>query len=252
MIVIKNIYRYPIKGLSAEALSEANLQAGKSLEDDRRFAIALGSTNLDLTEGGWMAKKYFLMQARNPKLTQLKTKYDLGTQTLTIFKNGKKVSHGQLTSLTGRMMIEDFLTAYMGDEAHGRVKIYETQTGKMLSDQSAPFVSLINLASVRDISRITGMEINPIRFRGNINLECGYPWLENHWVGKTLRLGAASLKVIAPIGRCVATHINPKTSKHDVNILRALQQNFAHTNCGVFAEITQTGPIQVNKEVSVV
>ena len=189
MIIIKNIYRYPIKGLSAEDLSEVNLQAGNGLTNDRRFAIALGSTDLDLGGGGWMAKNYFLMQAKNPKLTQLETKYDPSTQTLTILKSGKKVSSGQLTTLIGRTMIEDFLTAYMGNEARGSVKVFETQTGQMLSDQPSPFVSLINLASVRDISRITGMEINPIRFRGNINFECSDAWLENDWVGRTLRLG---------------------------------------------------------------
>ncbi len=251
MIIIKNIYRYPIKGLSAEALSEADLNANCSIKDDRRFAIALGSTNLSLGGGGWMAKNYFLMQAKNPKLTQLDTKYDLITQILTIFKGGEQVSQGKLTTLTGRMVIENFLTAYMGDDARGRVKIFETQSGQMLSDQSSPLVSLINLASVRDLSRITGIEINPIRFRGNINFECSNPWLENYWIGKTLRVGAATLKVIAPVGRCVATHINPITSKYDVNILKALQCHFGDTNCGVFAEVVQAGTIQTNDEISV-
>ena len=58
MTIIESIYRYPVKGLSAEAVSEANLQAGCSLRDDRRFAIALGSINLDLNERGWMAKNH--------------------------------------------------------------------------------------------------------------------------------------------------------------------------------------------------
>ena len=54
MIIITNIQRYPVKGLSPEALSETNLHSGRSLKDDRRFAIALGSTNLALGGGGWM------------------------------------------------------------------------------------------------------------------------------------------------------------------------------------------------------
>jgi uncharacterized protein YcbX len=114
-------------------------------------------------------------------------------------------------------MVEYFLTAYMGDDAQGRLKVFETQKKKMLSDQLRPLISLINLASVRDINRIMGVKTHSIRFRGNINFECSYPWLESGWVGRTLRLGAASLKVVAPVGRCVATHINPKTSKHGVN-----------------------------------
>ena len=148
-------------------------------------------------------------------------------------------------------MVEYFLTTYMGDDAQGRLKVFEIQKEKMLSDQLGPLISLINLASVRYISRIMGVKIHSIRFRGNINFECGDPWIENDWVGRTLRLGAAKLKVVAPVGRCVATHINPKTSKHDVNILKALQCNFGHTNCGVFAEVTQTGIIQVNNAISI-
>ena len=61
MTIIKNIYRYPVKGLSAEALSETHLQACSSLQDDRRFGIALGSTNINLNNRGWMPKKHFLM-----------------------------------------------------------------------------------------------------------------------------------------------------------------------------------------------
>ena len=71
MISVTNIYRYLIKSLSAEASSESYLRAGNSLDDGRRSAIASGSTNLDLGGGGWMAENYLLMQAKNPKLTQL-------------------------------------------------------------------------------------------------------------------------------------------------------------------------------------
>ena len=252
MMIIKNIYSYPVKGLSAEALSEIKLHAGNSLKDDRRFAIALGSTNLALGGSGWMAKNHFLTQAKNPKLAQLKTKYDPNTQMLTILRSGKKVSQGQLTSLIGREMIEKFFTAFMGDEAHGSVKVFETKTGEMLSDQSRAFISLINLDSLRDIDRITRMKVNPIRFRGNINFECGAPWLENNWVGRSIRMGGATLKVVAPVGRCIATHINPKTSKRDINILKVLKRNFGHTNCGVFAEVTQTGIIHINNKITMI
>ena len=65
-------------------------------------------------------------------------------------------------------------------------------------------------------------------------------------------LGAASLNVAAPVGRCVATHINPKTLKHNVNILKALQCNVGHTNCRIFAEVTQTGAIQINGKINII
>ena len=39
---IDAIYRYPVKGLSAEELDRAPLTPGECLPRDRRFAIALG------------------------------------------------------------------------------------------------------------------------------------------------------------------------------------------------------------------
>jgi uncharacterized protein YcbX len=74
----------------------------------------------------------------------------------------------------------------VGDKARGNVKVFETQTGQLLSGQSTPFISLIKLESLRDMSRITGLKINPIRFRGNISFECSKPWSENDRVGRTL------------------------------------------------------------------
>jgi len=38
------IYRYPVKGLSAEKMDRVVLTPGECLPHDRRFAIALGST----------------------------------------------------------------------------------------------------------------------------------------------------------------------------------------------------------------
>ena len=39
---IKHIYRYPVKGLSPQAMDAVDLAAGDYLPGDRRFAVALG------------------------------------------------------------------------------------------------------------------------------------------------------------------------------------------------------------------
>ena len=44
---IGSIYRYPVKGLSAERLDRVALTVGECLPHDRRFAIALPSTSFD-------------------------------------------------------------------------------------------------------------------------------------------------------------------------------------------------------------
>jgi uncharacterized protein YcbX len=46
VITVTAIYRYPVKGLSAEKMNRVALMPGECLPHDRRFAIALGSTRL--------------------------------------------------------------------------------------------------------------------------------------------------------------------------------------------------------------
>ena len=48
------IYRYPVKGLSAEKMNRVVLTPGECLPHDRRFAIALGSTRFDPEHPEWL------------------------------------------------------------------------------------------------------------------------------------------------------------------------------------------------------
>ena len=59
------IYRYPVKGLSAERLDRVALTPGECLPHDRRFAIALGSTLFDPQRPEWLSKIHFIMLMRD-------------------------------------------------------------------------------------------------------------------------------------------------------------------------------------------
>ena len=50
------IYRYPVKGLSAERMDRVSLMPGECLPHDRRFAVALGSTRFDPQHPEWLPK----------------------------------------------------------------------------------------------------------------------------------------------------------------------------------------------------
>lgn len=247
---LKHIYRYPVKGLGPESLAETDVAVGGAIAKDRQYAVAPGSTPANQNTGEWLAKNFFLTLARNPKLAQLETTFDGDTDTLTIFRGGKQVTKGRLSDPIGRTMLEDFFAAFMGDEARGRPKIFKANQDNAHSDQSKPVISLINLKSIRDIERITSCELDPLRFRGNLYFESSDPWLESTWIGKTVTVGDVRLNVTEPIGRCVATHVNPASAERDVNVLKALQSGFRHTNCGVFAEVVQAGTIHVGDAIT--
>ena len=46
---VAKLYRYPVKGLSAETLTAADLRPGRGIRFDRAFGLALSTTQYDPT-----------------------------------------------------------------------------------------------------------------------------------------------------------------------------------------------------------
>ena len=46
-MILKNIIRYPIKGLSGEVLKETRVNSGGTISCDRKYALARFDTNIN-------------------------------------------------------------------------------------------------------------------------------------------------------------------------------------------------------------
>jgi uncharacterized protein YcbX len=250
-ISIASIYRHPVKSLTAERLEQVTLAPGQAVPNDRRFALSLGSTPIEGASTEWMPKSKFVALVRTEKLAALETQFDDTTETLTILRDGKQVSRGKLTDAIGRISIEEFFGAYLGDEAKGRPKVVEAEQGHVLSDVPDPVLSILNLASVKDLERVTKKPVDPLRFRANLWLEGLEPWEEFTWVGREITVGGAKLAVTERIGRCPATNVNPTTSERDLNIPKALMMGFRHQDMGVYAQVQEGGEIKTGYAVEV-
>ncbi len=250
-VTVAKICRYPVKGLSPETLDAVELTEGQGLPDDRRFALTLGTTPVDGNKTPWMPKTNFLSLLRHEKLARLKTAFDSENNVLVIERGGKQVAKGDLATTVGRAMIEEFFAAYMGDAARGRPKLVEAETGEVLSDQPTGMVSIINLASVKDLERVTGKSIDPLRFRANIYLDGLDPWAEFDWVGKDISLGGASLSVTQRNQRCAATNVDPDTGERDLNLPKDLQRGFSHADMGVYATVTAPGRVALGDSIDI-
>ncbi|MSO91771.1 MAG: MOSC domain-containing protein [Rhodospirillales bacterium] len=246
------IYRYPVKGLSAESLQSVDLAPGGRIANDRRFGLALGSTPVAGARAAWMPKTSFLMLVRNERLAALGTAFDDRTECLTIRRNGKPVATGQLTSSVGRAVIEDFFAAFLGDETRGRPRVVEVEPGQAFTDSPDAFLSLINLASVRDLGRVTGCDVDRLRFRANIYVHGLAPWVEFDWIGRDIAVGGVRMRVEERIGRCAATTVNPATAERDLNVPQALQRGFGHTDLGVFAAVWSGGTLALGDAVATI
>lgn len=255
-MTILSIYRYPVKGLSAERLARVALAPGECLPQDRRFAIALPSTRFDPEHPEWLAKTRFVMLMREEKLARLRTRFDAATGQLTIQHAGG-ILRASLADPEGCRLISEFLADFLGPAAEHPLRIVEAPGHAFADARKKPnattdkYVSLINLASIAALEERISAPVDPMRFRANVYFDGAPAWSELGWVGGELVLGGTRLRVISAIVRCAATQVNPATALRDLDIPAALQRGFGHNLMGVYAEVAAGGDIAIGDRLTV-
>lgn len=241
------IYRYPVKGLSPERMSEAAVAPGETLAFDRAYAIEQFAGSFDAAAPRYLPKSKFLMLMRDEKLAALKTAFDPETATLTVTRGGKQVAKGSLSTPLGRGLIEQFYAAYLGGVVKPRVV---SAPGHAFTDVSTKCISLINLASVRDLARVLGAPVDPLRFRANFHVEGLAPWVEKSWAtGAEFTIGGVRFRKLKDIVRCAATNVDPETGARDLAIPRSLQAAFGADLCGVYLEACAPAEVKAGDAV---
>jgi uncharacterized protein len=247
---IAEIYRYPVKGLTPEQLTRAELEPGQTLLADRRYAIENGPSGFDPAAPKWLPKLHFLMLMRDEWLAGLRTHFDDASQVLTIRRNGEIAGQGSLATAEGRAAIENFFATAFAGQIKGPPKVLESP-GHSFSDVARKVVSIINLASVRAIENIVGAPVHPLRFRGNLYVE-GWPaWHEFDLLDHTLAIGDVRLRIVKRIVRCAAINVDPDTAQRDLAIPQALQRRLSHADCGIYAEVIAGGSIAAGDTIAV-
>jgi len=243
------LYRYPVKGLDAEPLERVTLAPGEGLPHDRRFALAHGSTRFEASEPQWQPKTNFFMLMRDEKLAQLRCRFEPESGFLAISRDGKQVVRAKVTEPLGKTLIGQFFAGFLAGATRGGPKLVEAE-GHMFSDCRDKVISLINLASVRDLERVVRKPVDPLRFRANVYVDGPAAWSEFDWVGGEIALGAARGRVTKRIERCAATNVNPQTAQRDLNIPLELQRGFGHADLGVYVEVISGGEIAVGDAIA--
>jgi len=245
-IRIASLQRYPVKGLSPEILDTATLAKGGYFPGDRLFAIENGPAGFDPENPQHQPKIKFLMLMRNEGLARLRTRYLDSITTLFIEEGGREVARGDLSTREGRLAIEAFFRRAMPKELRGPPKVLAAPEGFRFTDSRRGYVSLINLASVRQVENLVGAPVDPLRFRGNVHIDGLEPWAELDLVGQVLTTASGvRLKVTKRIERCAATNVDPATGIRDLQIPKALMQAYGHFDCGIYAEVASGGTIAV-------
>jgi uncharacterized protein YcbX len=247
---LARLYRYPVKGLSPEPLTAATLSRDGYFPGDRLYAIENGPSGFDPASPAHQPKIKFLMLMRQARLAALETRYDEATSELSIRRDGEDLLRARLGDIEGRRAIAAFFAAYCGEDTRKPLNVLRAPEGFRFVDSKSGFVSLINLASVADLGRVVGRELDPLRFRANLYFDGAAAWHEASWPGRVLRIGPVVLEAIKMIDRCPATGVDPRTGARDLDLVAALRGAFGHIDCGVYARVVEGGRIAAGDPIT--
>lgn len=241
---VTDLYRYPVKSLSPERLDKVALEAGGAFPYDRAFALKKDGWMFDRANPEYQFKTFYHVLLQNERLAALKSRFDPESGRLNLSAPGGGGVEGPLTDPEGRRKIAAWLTEYLG----AGVEIVESP-GFSFSDVPMKVASIINLASVRDLSEKVGADLDPLRFRGNIHIDGGAPWQEFGLVGKTFQIGSVTFETVKRIGRCAATNVNRETATRDQNLPKALVQHYGHYDMGIYAKVLKPGRLKTGDAI---
>ncbi|HEY5070689.1 MAG TPA: MOSC domain-containing protein [Caulobacteraceae bacterium] len=233
--VIAALFRHPIKGFSPEKLGRERLTPGEPFPNDRLFAVENGPSGFDPAAPGFIPKQRFAVLASIADVAKIRTRFDPASGKLRALARGGGTFEANLRSAEGKQAFAEWLEPIL-DTAAGPLKVIDG-VGHAFLDHPLGHISILNLASLRDLEMRIGQRLDPGRLRANLHVE-GWPaWIENGWSGRQLALGAARVRVFAPISRCAAPGVDPQTALRDVDFTAELHRHYGHVLCGVYVQV---------------
>lgn len=246
---IEYLYRYPVKGLTAEAMESVEVEAGAAIPWDRAFALAHGDGGFDPANPGWLPKWNFLCLMKHARAALLFSVFDPRSGMLLIRAPDGSAVEANAMRADGRLRIGRFLAGYLGKEARGEPTFHYVP-GHTFGDQKGKVVSLGNIASLQDYEARAGGRRHRRRFRANIWFSGAPAWAERDWIGREMRVGGALLRVVKPTTRCPATQVNPETGERDLDPMEELRRLYGHVELGVHAEVVEPGRLSIGSALA--
>ncbi|MFI6603662.1 MOSC domain-containing protein [Nonomuraea sp. NPDC050536] len=242
--LVDSLWVYPVKGAVGVPIGEVDVLPGTGALHDRSLAIARGDGPVP-PRTTWRPRSAFKQVARDPDMTQVKVTM-LGPGVVEL----RHRAHPGGPSVRSDQPPEDqeaVLRQWFGDP--GLRLVHADASG--LWDCSDAELSLLNLASVRALERLTGCALDTRRFRANVHLDGLSAFAELSWVGRRIRLGDCEVEVIRPIQRCRATSANPSTGERDLELPSMLARALGHPHLGVYARLVEPARLRAGATVVV-
>ena len=214
---IEYLYRYPVKGLTAEALEAAEVERRRLHSLGPRLRAGAGRLRIRSGAAGMAAEGELHVPDEERPDRRAVLLLRAARRMLAIrAPDGSAVVENALTA-GGARPDRRFPDRLSGRGGARHAPRSTTSPGHSFCDQRDKVVSLINLASLRDYEAKVGARRHRRRFRANVWFSGAAAWSERDWVGRQIQVGGAVLRVTRPITRCPATEVNPETAERDAD-----------------------------------
>lgn len=237
---LAQICRHPIKGHGREMLASVRLSAGECLPFDRHWAVAHEAARL---VPGWNPCTNFSRGAKAPLLMAIDCTLDERQRRVTLRHPARGEIAFQPDDPADLPRFLDWVRPLNPASRAQPVAIVSAGWG--MTDSDFPSVSILNLASLADLSARMGQDLSVHRWRGNLWLDGAAPFAEWDWIGRQIVIGGAVLRIEERITRCTATTVDPVTGAVSGDTLKGLEAAYGHQDFGVYARVVQAGPIAV-------
>jgi MOSC domain-containing protein len=245
------IWRHPVKSMQGEQLNEGRLDAA-GLPFDRRWGVVDDETGkvLSAKRDGRLLQAASRLAGEEPEV---------------------RLPGGEWRGASDPG-IDDALSEWLGRRVHLRpaasVDVPGYQMNVDATDENSPLVDLpcppgtfFDALPVHVLSTASLRAMRPAhpdgewdvrRFRPTVLIDAtgdGFP--EDAWIGSRVLIGGAELTVVAPTVRCVMTTRAQPGLDRDLEIVKAVNRDH-ESNLGVYAIVSEPGPVAVGDAVALV
>lgn len=235
--VVKELYRFPVKSMRGEALTEA-FAFWHGFAGDRRYAFVRSENRSGFP---WLTGREI------PQMLQFAPRFtdpdDVENSPVAV-----TLPDGRSLPIDAPELNETLAKAY-GKPVH-LLKI-----GRGAFDSQV--ISVMSTATVAELGGMVGTAVTPLRFRQNIIIEPfdDQPFVEERWLDSSLVFGNKEdnlrIRLNRRIQRCVMINIDPETAVKEPAVLKTVAQT--RQNCvGVYGSPERPGMIRVGDVVKLV
>lgn len=255
---IESLWRYPVKSMRGEALSEA-FMGFSGFYGDRCYAFQNTAARRGFPYLNAVVQQEMLRYqpefrhaeraAKPPNLTEAMS---IATGVTPANAEPGDLALDVVTPSGAVVAIDDpMLLEMLGEGLRGENDLSLVHSDRALTDCRP--ISLISLQTVRQIDSELEISIDKRRFRTNIYLDLasGDGFAEDEWVGRKLRIGSkAVVMVLERDPRCKMVSLDAVTGEHNPEVLRSVAQ--AHSAAaGVYCAVLVEGILSEGDSIEI-